>query len=309
VQIVFALFVACRATKKFIDGHLFLDEDRLEEKEAQRRNIPMHVFCGFLEKLARDVEQELARQKALQLPTAQFEATLDSLRRHQSVLELRFSPHLSFSLAACSLFFALALALALASPSLSLYLFLPPCVPYSLTPLPLPLPPCHLLFPLRPCGTHSSQSTSADAKIERQRDRERETIMNHSITRCMSTQFRRRQPSDRKTLASIHISKSTVSALQSHVSGLTEGKIQTIMQLVIEDPEVQNTIKAALELSKKEGPGDGDALEQLLGAAANKWLDNAPMGVCVCVYVLVIGFSAFSVRIFLFLHANVCTCL
>jgi hypothetical protein len=125
----------------------------------------------------------------------------------------------------------------------------------------------------------------------------------------MSTQFRRRQPSDRKTLASIHISKSTVSALQSHVSGLTEGKIQTIMQLVIEDPEVQNTIKAALELSKKEGPGDGDALEQLLGAAANKWLDKAPIGVCVCVHVLVIGFSTFSVRMFLFLHANVCTCL
>jgi hypothetical protein len=57
------------------------------------------------------------------------------------VLELRFSPHLPFSLAACSLFFALAIALALASLSLLLYLFLPPCVPHSLTPLPLPLPP------------------------------------------------------------------------------------------------------------------------------------------------------------------------
>jgi hypothetical protein len=135
VQFVFALLVACRATKKFIDGHLFLDEDRLEEKEAQRRNIPMHVFCGFLEKLARDVEQELARQKALKLPTAQFEATLDSLRRHQSVLELRFSPHLSFSLAACPLFFALALALSF-SPSL----------PHSLTPSPSPSPSLSVTF-------------------------------------------------------------------------------------------------------------------------------------------------------------------
>ena len=56
----------------------------------------MHVFNGFLEQLARDVEQELARQKAQKLPTAQHEATLDSLRGHQSVLELRFSPRAAF---------------------------------------------------------------------------------------------------------------------------------------------------------------------------------------------------------------------
>ena len=74
------------ATQKFIDGNLFLDENRLDEKEAQRRNIPMHVFNGFLEQLARDVERELALQKAKSLPTARHEATLDSLRKHQSEL-------------------------------------------------------------------------------------------------------------------------------------------------------------------------------------------------------------------------------
>jgi len=121
---LFALISMSRATKKFIDGHLFLDEDRLDEKEAQRRNIPMHVFNGFLEQLARDVEQELARLKAQKLPTAQHEATLDNLRRHQSVLELRFLPRslstplpLPFSL---SLF-----------PSLSFSLFSPSSLPLS----------------------------------------------------------------------------------------------------------------------------------------------------------------------------------
>ena len=61
----------------------------MDEKEAQRRNIPLHVFNGFLEKLASDVEQELALLKAKSLPTAQHQATLDNLRRHQSTLELR----------------------------------------------------------------------------------------------------------------------------------------------------------------------------------------------------------------------------
>ena len=55
----------------------------MDEKEAQRRNIPLHVFNGFLEKLASDVEQELALLKAKSLPTAQHQATLDNLRRHQ----------------------------------------------------------------------------------------------------------------------------------------------------------------------------------------------------------------------------------
>jgi hypothetical protein len=68
--------------------------------------------------------------------------------------------------------------------------------------------------------------------------------------------------------------------LQNHKSGWTEGKIQTILELVVEDPEVQKAIQAALELRKREGHGDGDALEQLLAAANNKWLHNAPIGVC-----------------------------
>ena len=114
---LFALISMSRATKKFIDGHLFLDEDRLDEKEAQRRNIPMHVFNGFLEQLARDVEQ-LALLKAQKLPTAQHEATLDNLRRHQSVLELRFLPR-SLS-APLRLPFSLSLF-----PSLSFSLFSP----------------------------------------------------------------------------------------------------------------------------------------------------------------------------------------
>ena len=64
-------------------------QDLQDEKEAQRRNIPLHVFHGFLDQLAHDVEQELSRLKAKSMPTAEHQATLDSLRRHQSALELR----------------------------------------------------------------------------------------------------------------------------------------------------------------------------------------------------------------------------
>ena len=82
--------------------------------------------------------------------------------------------------------------------------------------------------------------------------------------------------------AAVSISKTSVPMLQSRLrsqsSTLNDRKIQTILTLVVEDPEVQKAIKAALELRKKEGHGDGDALEQLLGAADNKWLHNAPIG-------------------------------
>ena len=182
------------ATKKFINGNLFESEDLLDEKEAQRRNIPLHVFHGFLDQLAHDVEQELSRLQAKSMPTAEHQATLDSLRRHQSALELRRMA-------------------SVASPSTEV----PPSV-----------------------------------------------------------------VGDGDGAASVSISKTSVPVLQSGLrsqnSTLNDRKLQTILTLVVEDPEVQKAIKAALELRKKEGHGDGDALEQLLGAADNKWLHNAPIG-------------------------------
>ena len=136
-----------------------------------------HVFNGFLDQLARDVETQLTRRKAQSLPTSNYEATLDNLRKHRSELGLR-----------------------------------------------------------------GRDSVSGDA------------------------------------VASVQISQAEVTALQSRVSGLAEGKIRTILQLVVEDPEVQKTVRAALELRQKEGLGDGDALEQLLAGASDKWVGNTPIG-------------------------------
>jgi len=72
------------ATEQHINSMAFLDSDKIEEQEAQRRNIPMHVFNGFLDQLASDVEGRIVTMKALGQRTTEAEKTLAKLRTHQS---------------------------------------------------------------------------------------------------------------------------------------------------------------------------------------------------------------------------------
>lgn len=81
-----------------------------------------------------------------------------------------------------------------------------------------------------------------------------------------------------EAIASLQISQTAVSALLSRVPGLTDNKIGTIRQLLWRILRFRKTIKEALELRQKDGLGDGDAFEQLLAGASDKWVGNTAIG-------------------------------
>lgn len=75
------------ATEKYINGPYFGVEDREDQMEEQRHNIPLHAFKGFLADLTKGVEKAKSEAKPGSMKAKELEGTLRRLKTLSSDME------------------------------------------------------------------------------------------------------------------------------------------------------------------------------------------------------------------------------